>query len=167
MKCRNCDHDESQHTKVQNKWDTDRCNQVADCLCRSFEPNVTPEFPLYPHLSEAGAKEAERVIQYAKKRLKEVCDEALGEIYCDIPSYVGGDSWTNFRNAVMDGYQNYGNRKIQGDYDFRRIREKIFAEFRDEIVKDLDQDNVERIKELEKRCGELQERLNEAYRRYP
>lgn len=111
----------------------------------------------YPPLSEEGKQEAELVVKWAKEELKKVCEEALSKIYVDIPVYIESDSWTNFRNDVMDGYQDYSRRKIIRDYDFKRIREKIFCEFRDEIIKDLDQDNLDKIKELQKEIAHLRE----------
>jgi hypothetical protein len=133
------------------------------------EPVKTKDdrYPLYPRLSEEGRKEAERVIEWAKKKLKDVCDEALGQIYVDIPSYIESDSWTNFRNDMMDGFKDYKTRMKQGEYDFKLIRQKIYGEFRDEIIKDLDRDNLARIKELESEVGRLRDQLDSAYRRYP
>lgn len=107
--------------------------------------------------------EAERVIEHAKKKLKAVlkavCEEALGEIYIDCASHIESDSWTNFRNELMDGFRDYRNSKVQGKYDFKQIRLQIFNDFRAEILADLDQDNLEKIVELEKQIKHLQEML--------
>ncbi|MDD3927130.1 MAG: hypothetical protein PHT33_10795, partial [bacterium] len=54
----------------------------------------------------------------------------------------------NFRNELLSGLQNYGNRKIQAQYDFGRIRKAIFEEFRDEIIADLNQDLLQEIEDL-------------------
>lgn len=123
------------------------------------------EYPLFPELHEEGKKEAEAVIEKFKKKFKAVAEECLGEIYMGIPDYIETDSWTNFRNSLMSGFRNYGNRKIQGEYDFAEIRRQIFYQFREEITKDLDQDNLVRIAQLEKEVKELRERLEREWNR--
>ena len=107
------------------------------------------EYPLYPKLSEAGQKEAQQLIDSFKTALKTAAEEVISCLYCDVVHYIESDSWTNFRNELMSGLRNYANRRIQGEYDFKQIRQQIFEDFKDEIIKDLDQDNLERIKELE------------------
>lgn len=126
---------------------------------------MSDQYPLYPELNEDGKKEAELAIEHFKTKIKSAMEEVLGQIYCDIPGYIETDSWTNFRNALMEGFCNYGNRKLQGDYDFKTIREQIYYQFRDEIIKDLDQDNLEKIKSLEKQVAELRESLERAWAR--
>lgn len=121
------------------------------------------KYPLFPHLSEEGAKEAEKVIEAAKKQLQRVCEEALGKIYVDIPVYMESDSWTNFRNELMDGFKNYRNRLKQGDYDFKAIRQQIYNDFRAEIITDLNQDHLEEIKRLQDEVKRLGDQL-ESYR---
>lgn len=121
-------------------------------------------FPLYPELSEQGKKEAEIVIERFKKRMKDIAEETLGEVYVDIADHIESDSWVNFRNSLLDGFKGYGNRNIQGRYDFKLIREQIYFQFRDELIKDLDQDNLERIKNLESDVARLQEMLSSRYR---
>lgn len=113
--------------------------------------------PDYPMLSEAGALEAEQVIEHAKRALQRVCEEALSKIYVDIPTYIESDSWQNFRNEMMDGFKDYGWAKLRNAYDFKQIRSKIYADFREEIIKDLDQDNLAKIADLEKEIIHLRE----------
>lgn len=62
---------------------------------------------------------------------------------------------------MMDGFRNYGNRKVQADYDFKMIREKIYSEFREEIIKDLDQDNLLRIADLQKENQRLRDMIDD------
>lgn len=130
------------------------------------EPKDTrkEDYPLYPLLSEEGKLEAERVIELAKKRIKDVCDEALGEIYMGIPRYIESDSWTNFRNDMMDGFRDYRTRIKQGEYDFKQIRQTIYNEFRAEIIADLDQDNLAEIKRLQEAVKRLNDMLYERNR---
>lgn len=122
---------------------------------------MSDQYPLYPELSEDGKLEAEKLIEKFKIGMKKAAEEVLGEIYCDIPTHIESDSWTNFRNDLMSGFRNYGNRKLQADYDFKEIRQQIFFQFKDDILKDLDQDNLERISKLEKEVKEWRDRYND------
>jgi hypothetical protein len=119
------------------------------------------EYPLFPELTEQGKVEAQELIGKFKKELikasKGIIENITQEFYCDVVPYVESDSWTNFRNELMDGYKNYDNRKIQGEYDFKEIRKQIFEQFKDEIIKDLDQDNLKEIEKLKRHIKILQE----------
>lgn len=106
------------------------------------------QYPLYPELSEEGKKEAQLIMDAFKKKLKKAANEILSDFYCDVAMYIESDSWTNFRNQLLDGFKDYGNRKIQGEYDFKEIRQAIYREYRDEIIQDLDQDLMEENKRL-------------------
>lgn len=119
------------------------------------------DFPLFPKLSEEGKLEAEAVINMFKEKMKRAAQDALGEIYTEISAYIESDSWTNFRNTMLNGFKDYRNRKIQGEYDFKQIREQIYYQFRDEIIKDLDQDNLEKIKELQKEISRLKDIISD------
>ena len=116
-------------------------------------------FPLYPDLSEEGEIEAQKLIDAFKENLREaareVIDETITELYCDILPHIQSDSWGNFRRDLMEGLLNYNNRKIQGDYDFKDIRQQIYKEYREDIIKDLDQDNLEEIKKLKEQIDWL------------
>lgn len=118
------------------------------------------EYPLFPELSEEGNKEAIKFIESFKAKLaksaNDIIETTMSEVYCDIMPHIESDSWMNFRNDLMDGFKNYNNRKIQGDYNFALIRKQIFKDFHDEIIKDLDKDNIAEIKKLNKRIEELE-----------
>lgn len=105
----------------------------------------------YPELSEAGQEEAQRLIDKFKSMFRKAVDEVLGEIYCDVACHISSDSWTNYRNKLMDGFRNYSNRLVTHEYDFKNIRQEIFKEYREDLIKDLNQDlvvEVERLKTL-------------------
>lgn len=121
---------------------------------------MSEDFPLFPELSADGEKEALLLLEKFKEKLKRVADEAIGDLYVDMSCYIESDAWTNFRVKLMDGLRNYDNRKIQSMHDFKEIRKQIYKEFRDEIIEDLDQDNVEKIEELEEQVKRLKEMLN-------
>ena len=101
------------------------------------------EYPLFPTLPEDGKKEAQRLVDEFKASLIKVADEAIGNLYCDVVEHIESDSWTNYRNCLMDGLKNYANRGIQGKHDFKEIRRSIYKEFRSDIIVDLNQDLVE------------------------
>lgn len=112
--------------------------------------NRDKEFPLFPLLDEAGQKEAQDLVDVFKDKMKKVAEEVLGDLYCDVLVNIESDSWTNYRNKLMAGFRNYGNRHVQGKYDFAEIRREIFSQFKEDIIKDLNQDLLEKVAELEK-----------------
>lgn len=111
---------------------------------------MSEEFPLYPELPTDGADEAQRLIDKFKAELKKAANEVIGELYCDVVMYIESDSWTNYRNQLMNGLKNYSNRKIQGEYDFKEIRQAILKEHKDDIINDLNQDMLAEIESLKK-----------------
>ncbi len=122
---------------------------------------MTTEYQLRPELTEAGKQEAVELIESFKVRLMEVATDVIGDLYCDIVQYIESDSWINFRNELMSGLRNYANRRIASEYDFKAIRQQVFEDFREEIIKDLDQDNLEEIDGLKKEVEELKTRVKE------
>jgi len=118
---------------------------------------MSTEYPLYPELSEEAKKEAQALFDNFKMQMKKICDETLGDLYVDVANYIKSDSWGNFRNELMDGFRNYNNRKIQGEYDFKKIREAILREYADQIVCDLNQDLLEEVESLKKEIHRMQE----------
>lgn len=106
------------------------------------------QYPLFPRLSEAGAKEAQELINSFKKQLVKIADDAIGDLYVDLSANIESDHWTNYRNHLLAGLCNYGNRKAQADYDFAKIRRAIFESYRDEIIPDLNQDLLKEVEDL-------------------
>lgn len=106
----------------------------------------------YPELNIEGMSEAQVLMNNFKKDARLTLDSLLGDylgkVYCDIIPQIESDSWSNYRNAIMDGYKDYNNREIR-EWDFKAIRQKIYKDFKEEIDKDLNQDNLDRIEELE------------------
>jgi len=113
------------------------------------------EFPLFPELSKEAANEAQELINNFKKQLIVAADEAIGNLYCDILPYIESDSWTNFRNDLMDGFKNYNNKKIQSASDFKEIRQAILANHREDIINDLNQDMLKEIADLKQQVEDL------------
>jgi len=115
------------------------------------------EYPLYPALSEAAAEEAQQLMDGFKVKLKSLCEEVLGDLYAGISMYIESDHWQNYRNEIMDGMCDYGNRKVQGAHDFKRIRQAILKEHRADIIEDLNQDMVQEIAALKKQIEYMEE----------
>ena len=127
---------------------------------------MSKEFPLYPELSEKGKQEAQDLIDGVKKKLSKLMEDVLGEIYVDVVSHIESDSWGNFRNHIMDGFKDYNTRFKQGEYDFKEIRKKIYEDFHDDIIKDLNQDLVNENAQLKKDYESLKELYYNALKRY-
>lgn len=104
---------------------------------------------LYPELNEEGQKQSQIIIDFFKEKLVKVAQEAISQLYMDIGCYIESDSWTNYRNSLMDGLKNYNNRKDH-HYPYDEIRKQIFKEFREDIIKDLNQDLLKEVEELKK-----------------
>ena len=119
-------------------------------------------YPFFPELPEAGAVEAQELVDKFKKQLKKVANEVIGDLYCDVACFIESDSWTNYRNKIMDGFRDYRNNKIQGAHDFKEIRQQIYKKFRDEIIEDLNQDMLEEIESLKKQV-EYERELRRTY----
>lgn len=117
-------------------------------------------YPLYPALSEMGKLESQEFIENLKSKIRKVTNDALGEIYVDLPDYIESDSWTNYRNTLLAGLCNYRNKE-HSRYDFQKIRQAIYEEFKEEINKDLNQDLLEEVADLKKKLEEERE-----YRRH-
>lgn len=112
---------------------------------------------MYPELTPEGEKEAQCLIDKFKKALVNAAEEAIGNLYCDIAVHIESDSWTNYRNTLMDGMCAYGNRE-DFPHDFKRIRQKIFKDNRSDIIDDLNQDLLKEV-ELLKRQIEYSRRM--------
>ncbi len=109
---------------------------------------MSDKYPLYPELSEAGGAEAQFLVDKFKDEIIKAANDVIGTLYCDIACHIESDSWTNYRNQMLEGFKNYNNRKIQGEYDFKQIRKAILKEHREDIVEDLNQDMLKEIESL-------------------
>ena len=125
---------------------------------------MSNEYPFYPTLNEPGEQDATERINRFVEQLKSAAQEAIDNFYCEDLPHIESDSWQNFRNQIVAGFQNYGNSKVQAEYDFAKIRKAIYKEFKDDIIKDLNQDNLKRISELEQQVKQLQELRKEESR---
>ena len=95
------------------------------------------------------AAQAQEHIDKFRKRMKDIAEECLGEIYCNITPYIETDTWTNYREALRLELQHeymFSNFKQPWATDFRRA---VFVENREEISKLIEADMLKRIKSLE------------------
>ena len=118
------------------------------------------EYPLYPELSEEGKNEAQLLVDEFKKKLTDAANDVISKLYCDTLLYIESDSWSNFRNEIIEGFQDYNNRKIQNQYDFKKIRTEIFKQFKTDIIKDLDKDIYEENIQLKQNIEHLTKLLH-------
>lgn len=109
----------------------------------------TKEEKMYPKLSEIGKIETQAMVEHFKSKMRILANEIISEVYCDIPDYIESDSWANFRNTLLSGLCDYRNKE-KYRYDFQKIRQAIYAENKEEISKDLNQDLLEEIESLKK-----------------
>lgn len=114
---------------------------------------------IYPELSEQGQLEALKIIDDFKEKLKKANEDVLSDLYCNVMPYIESDTWSNFRNQILDGFKDYKNSKIHNKYDFKQIRRKMFDDYKDEIIKDLNNDILEENEFLKKQVKDLQECL--------
>jgi len=103
---------------------------------------MSDQYPLYPELTEQGKEEAQRIMDSFKPKIKAMMEDIMGELYSDVSYYVESDHWTNYRNALMDGFRNYGSGKPNHEYDYKELRQAIYKNHKDEIVNDLNQDII-------------------------
>lgn len=120
---------------------------------------MSDEYPLYPELTEQGKEEAQKIMDSFKPRLKQMMDEVLSDLYTDVTYYIDSDHWTNYRNALMDGFKDYGGGKPNHEYDYKELRQAIYRNHKDEIVADLNQDLVKENEGLRREIKGLQDEL--------
>jgi len=109
---------------------------------------MSEEYPLYPSLTEQGEEEAQKIMDSFKPKLARVMKDVLDDLYTDVAYYIESDSWVNYRNALMDGFKGYTGGKANHAYDYKELRQAIYDNHKDEIVKDLNQDLVEENQQL-------------------
>lgn len=100
-----------------------------------------------PLLCEQGEKDAQAFLDSFKERMRKIVDEVMRDAYVECMPWIEADSWGNMRNHMLSWLQGY--RELP-NWDRKRVREAIYKEYREDIIRDLNQDHIERIKELEK-----------------
>lgn len=124
---------------------------------------MSDEYPLFPKLTEQGEKEAQRIMDSFKPRIQALVTELMDDLYCDVAYHVESDSWTNYRNDLMDGFKGYTAGSSNHPSDFKELRQAIYKNHKEAIVGDLNQDLIDENKKLAEQVEQLQ---NDANRRY-
>lgn len=124
---------------------------------------MNKEYPLYPELTEQGKEEAQKIMDSFKPKLAKLLDEVMGDLYTDVSYYVDSDHWTNYRNSLMDGFKGYKHGKVNHSYDYKELRQAIYANHKEEIVKDLNKDLVDENVKLKEQIEFLQSQLHNRY----
>ena len=110
----------------------------------------------YPELSEEGAKEAQNLMNKFEADLKENAIEIIKGItetfYTDVLPYIESDNWINYKNNIMESVFSYSDNY---DSEKRRIRARIYAENKEEINKDLNQDLLDEITQLKQALDDM------------
>lgn len=117
------------------------------------------EYPLFPALTEQGAEDAQKIMDSFKPKLTALMNEVMSELYTDVSYYVESDHWTNYRNALMDGFKGYMHGKTDHAYDYKELRQAIYANHKEDIVKDLNKDLVEENERLKKQINGLLDQI--------
>jgi hypothetical protein len=110
-----------------------------------MDNKMSEDYPLYPSLTEDGEKQAQAIMDSFKLRvadlMKTSAEEVMIDLYCDVAMHIESDSWTNYRNELMDGFKGY--KAETHKHDFKELRQAIYSNHKEQIVKDLDQDLME------------------------
>ena len=72
---------------------------------------MSKKYTLYPELTEQGKEEAQKIMDSFKPKLTALMNEVMGDLYTDVSYYVDSDHWTNYRNALMNGFKDYSGGK--------------------------------------------------------
>lgn len=84
-----------------------------------------------------------------RDKMKKISEEVLGEIYSELMPHIQGESWTNYRNYLNEGFsRGYVKDDFRASYH-KELRKTIFLENKDEMIDLLNKDLVERVKQLE------------------
>jgi hypothetical protein len=57
---------------------------------------------------------------------------------------------------LLDGFKNYNNKTV-AEHNFHVIRQEIYKQFKDEIIKDLNQDLIKENKDLNEDHARIRE----------
>ena len=124
---------------------------------------MSNEYPLYPRLTEEGEKEAQRIMDSFKPRIKSLVDELMGDLYCEVAHHIESDAWTNYKNDMLDGFKGYKENCDKHPRDFKELRQAIYSNNKEEIIRDLNKDLVNENKGLQEHIDLLQKQMHDRY----
>lgn len=120
---------------------------------------MSEDYPQYPELPEEAKDDANKLLATFREEMAKVAEECIGRFYTDVSPHIESDHWTNYQSSIRDWVIGYKG----SDYDTKRVRDKIFSENREEIIKDLNADMVKEIKSLKDRIEFQDECLRNRY----
>lgn len=105
----------------------------------------------WPEMNDAQRELMERLVNNFKKKMLSAAEDAMATFYCDILPHIESDVFLNFKTHALSAVKGYAREDaLRGDsYSGVEIRNQIYRDHKDEIVKLLDGDNLKRIKQLE------------------
>jgi hypothetical protein len=114
-----------------------------------------------PILSEQGKKEGEKLIESFKEKMKDACEEILGEVYVDLMPHIESDSWLNYRNDMRSELE----REYFKNDDWLKSEEIWACNLRKAFYKQFKNELIDaRVKDLEKEVAKYKEWYHEACR---
>lgn len=117
------------------------------------------EFPLYPRLSDEGKEQTQRDLNEFGELIKKSLDGVLSQwIHEFIEDYIHDTehaAWQSLRQRFFTGLRAYNRNKKTYSRDYQVIRDHIFDHYREDLIKDIDQDNIKKIEQLESQLKRL------------
>jgi hypothetical protein len=108
-------------------------------------------------LSDQAVKDFDAVLVNFKKRMIKEAEDAISDLYCDLPKYIETDAWMNYRQHLQrELHKNIKESVSEESLWAAETRKVILTEHRDELIQALNQDHLKRIAELEEKIEELE-----------
>jgi hypothetical protein len=112
-------------------------------------------------LSEEREKQALELLELFKQKMrteiKKISEEVIGELYSNVLPFIESDGWHNMKMTLMREIEDYKN---SGSWGMKKIRDKIFKEHYNEIIKDVNNDLLQENVRLNKQVDDLRSLLN-------
>lgn len=110
-------------------------------------------------LSEQGQKDALRLLEQFRRKMHDLANEVMGNLYVDVLPYLETDAWLNYREKLRLELQNkYVNRETctSDEAWAKMIREAIFVQFKEELTNGIIKDLQTELDNWKKSYYELQ-----------
>lgn len=93
---------------------------------------------------------AEEIYKRFADKFKAIANEVMGDVVSEFLPHSEGDLDSNIYHRSMDYITGeYGDNTIYGSMG-KRFRQRIFEENKESLINQINQDNLDRIAELEK-----------------
>jgi len=119
-------------------------------------------------IEEDKAKIAEMLneaTEEARKKIKDDVETMFDLMYADYLPWLTSDLYSNlfakYNDWIVSNFRDAN--QVFGGSTAKYLRQRIYQENREEIIKLLDQDNLDKIKSLEEQNHRLQEQLRDRY----